>query len=48
MQQPDVNSKLVAAGLIVANESPEWFAKFLKVEYDKYGKLVRDIRLQPQ
>lgn len=48
MQQPDVNAKLVAAGLIVANESAEWFGKFLKVEYDKYGKLVRDIGLQPQ
>jgi hypothetical protein len=40
--------KACRGGLIVANESPEWFAKFLKVEYDKYGKLERDIGLQPQ
>ena len=48
MQQPDVNAKLVAAGLIIVNESPEYFDKFLKTEYDKYGKLVRDIGLKPQ
>jgi tripartite-type tricarboxylate transporter receptor subunit TctC len=48
MQQPDVNAKLVAAGLLVANESPEFFEKFLKTEYEKYGKLVRDIGLTPQ
>ncbi len=48
MQQPDVNAKMVAAGLIVANDSPESFAQFLKTEYDKYGKLVRDIGFQPQ
>jgi tripartite-type tricarboxylate transporter receptor subunit TctC len=48
MQQPDVSAKMVAAGLIVANESPESFAQFLKTEYDKYGKLVRDIGFQPQ
>jgi tripartite-type tricarboxylate transporter receptor subunit TctC len=48
MQQPDVNAKLVAAGLVLANESPEYFEKFLKTEYEKYGKLVRDIGLKPQ
>ena len=48
MQQPDVNAKLVTAGLNVANESPEWFEKFIKTEYGKYGKLVRDIGLKPQ
>ena len=48
MQQPDVNAKLVAAGLNVANESPEYFEKFIRTEYAKYGKLVRDIGLKPQ
>ncbi len=48
MQQPDINAKLVTAGLIVANESPEWFDKFIKTEYEKYGKLVRDIGFKPQ
>lgn len=48
MQQPHINSKLVASGLNVANESPEWFDKFIKTEYEKYGKLVRDIGFKPQ
>jgi tripartite-type tricarboxylate transporter receptor subunit TctC len=48
MHLPDVNSKLVDAGLIVANQSPEYFDKFLKDEYAKYGKLVRDIGLKPR
>lgn len=48
MQQPDVNAKLVGAGLIVANESADYFQKFIRSEYDKYGKLVRDIGLKPQ
>lgn len=48
MQLPDVKSKLVEAGLIVANESPEWFDKFIKNEYTKYGNLVHDIGLKPR
>jgi hypothetical protein len=32
----------------VQNESAESFDKFLKREYDKYGKLVRDIGLKPR
>jgi tripartite-type tricarboxylate transporter receptor subunit TctC len=48
MQQPDVNAKLVTAGLIVANESPEFFGNFIKTEYAKYAKIVKDIGLNPQ
>jgi tripartite-type tricarboxylate transporter receptor subunit TctC len=48
MQQPDVNAKLVGSGLIVVNESAEFYGEFIKSEYAKYGKIVRDIGLQPQ
>jgi tripartite-type tricarboxylate transporter receptor subunit TctC len=48
MQQPDVAAKLTTAGLIIANESPEYFGTFLKSEYNKFGKLVKDIGLQAQ
>ena len=48
MQQPDAAAKMTAAGLIVANESPEFFQDYIKSEYAKYGKLVRDIGLKPQ
>lgn len=48
MKQPDVQEKLVAAGLIVMNESPEYFAEAIKSDYAKYGKLVKDIGYKPQ
>jgi tripartite-type tricarboxylate transporter receptor subunit TctC len=48
MALPDVKEKLNAIGLTVVAESPEWFAKVLKSDYDKYGKLVKTIGLQPQ
>jgi tripartite-type tricarboxylate transporter receptor subunit TctC len=43
-----VKAKLETAGLIVVNESPEFYADFIKSEYAKYGKIVRSIGLQPQ
>jgi len=48
MRQPDVSEKLVAAGLIVVNESPEHFAEVIRSDYAKYGKLVKDIGFTPQ
>ena len=48
MQQPKINAKLVDLGLIVANQPPEWFDDFMKREYAKYGKLVKDIGLKPR
>jgi tripartite-type tricarboxylate transporter receptor subunit TctC len=48
MQLPDVSEKLVGAGLIVVAETPEYFAKLIRSDYAKYGKLVRDIGFQPQ
>jgi tripartite-type tricarboxylate transporter receptor subunit TctC len=48
MKQPDVVEKLVAAGLIVVAESPEYFGEIIRSDYAKYGKLVRDIGFKPQ
>ena len=48
MRQPDVAEKLVAAGLIIVTESPEFFSVLLKDDYSKYGKLVKDIGFTPQ
>jgi tripartite-type tricarboxylate transporter receptor subunit TctC len=39
---------MVAAGLIIVTKSPEFFAAVLKSDYDKYGKLVKDIGFTPQ
>jgi tripartite-type tricarboxylate transporter receptor subunit TctC len=48
MKEPDVTQKLEAAGLFVVAESPDYFAKVIKSDYDKYGRLVKMIGFQPQ
>jgi len=48
MKQPDVADKMVAAGLIIVTEPPEFFGDMIKSDYAKYGKLVRDIGFKPQ
>jgi tripartite-type tricarboxylate transporter receptor subunit TctC len=48
MMMPDVKEKLNAIGLTVVTESPEWFGQVLKSDYEKYGKLIKAIGLQPQ
>jgi tripartite-type tricarboxylate transporter receptor subunit TctC len=48
MTAPDVREKLAIIGLTVVAESPEWFAQTLRSDYEKYGKLIRTIGLQPQ
>jgi tripartite-type tricarboxylate transporter receptor subunit TctC len=45
---PEVSEKLVAGGLIVVAESPEYFGELIRSDYAKYGKLMRDIGFQPQ
>ena len=44
---PDVRDKLDSYGLEVHNESPEYFAELIKKDYDKWGKLARDIGFKP-
>ena len=48
MMLPDVREKLTALGLTVVAETPESFAQTLRSDYEKYGKLIRTIGLQPQ
>lgn len=48
MRQPDVAEKLVATGLTMIYESPEFFAELIRTEYAKYGKLVKAIGFKPQ
>jgi tripartite-type tricarboxylate transporter receptor subunit TctC len=48
MRDPNVAEKLEAAGLIIRTEPPEFFAEVLKSDYEKYGKLVKDIGFVPQ
>lgn len=48
LKRPDIRAKLETLGLDVWTESPEYFAKLMKSEYDKYGKVARDINLVPK
>jgi tripartite-type tricarboxylate transporter receptor subunit TctC len=48
MKRPDVRAKLEALGLEVWTESPEHFGALMKSEYEKYGKVARDIKLVPK
>ena len=48
MKLPDVADKMVASGLIIVTESPEFFGEVIRSDYDKYGKLARAIGFKPQ
>ncbi len=48
MSAPDVKEKIAVLGMNVAAESPEYFAKLLKSDFDKYGKLIKEIGFQRQ
>ena len=48
MRLPEVSDKLVAAGLIIVTEPPEYFSNLIKNDFMKYGKLVKDIGFTPQ
>ena len=48
MKSPDVTDKLIASGLNMVYESPDYFSEIIKSDFAKYGKLVRDIGFKPQ
>jgi tripartite-type tricarboxylate transporter receptor subunit TctC len=45
VMQPDVREKLDTYGLEVHAESPEFFAERIRKDYEKWGKVARDIGL---
>ena len=48
MKLPDVREKMTALGLEIHTESPEFFIKTLRDDFEKWGKLARDIGFKPQ
>ena len=48
MKVPEVRAKLEALGLELWTESPQYLGSLMKSEYDKYGKVARDIGLVPK
>jgi tripartite-type tricarboxylate transporter receptor subunit TctC len=47
-RSPDVADKLTNGGLVIVAEPPEHFGKVIQADFEKYGKLVKDIGFQPQ
>ena len=48
LSNPEYKAKLASQGLETVNESPEDFAKLIANEYAVYGKLAKEIGIQPQ
>ena len=48
MNSPEIAEKMVNGGMVVAKESAQYFGDLIKHDYEKYGKLVRDIGFKPQ
>ncbi len=46
VQRPEVKTTLIATGTDVVVKGPGEFAALLRVEFDKWGKVVREINLQ--
>ena len=42
INDPTIKPKLIDSGAIPVADTPEQFGKFLKAEYDKWGKVVRE------
>ena len=46
--QPAVTEKLQNMGMVVVRESPQYFEKVLRSDYERYGQIVKAIGYQPQ
>jgi tripartite-type tricarboxylate transporter receptor subunit TctC len=48
MNTPDTKAKLTQVGLDAATDTPAEFAKFVRSEYDKWGRVIREAHIQVQ
>ncbi|MBI2225511.1 MAG: tripartite tricarboxylate transporter substrate binding protein [Betaproteobacteria bacterium] len=46
LQRPDVKTALIATGTDIVVKDPKEFAALLRIEFDKWGRVVREIKLQ--
>ncbi len=47
LTQPDVRAKIATQGMFVVANSPDQFTEFVKAEYEKWGKVIKDANLRP-
>ena len=48
LTQPDVRERLTAFGLEIHTEPPEFFTEAIRRDFEKWGKLARDIGFKPR
>ncbi len=48
MKSPDIRDKAALVGLELHTEPPEFFTQMLRSDFEKWGKLARDIGFKPQ
>lgn len=48
LSPPDVKEKIAQQGMFVVANSPDEFAPFLKAEYEKWGKVIKDGRIKSE
>lgn len=48
LNTPDTKSKLTQVGLDATTDTPAEFAKFVRSEYDKWGRVIREAHIQVQ
>jgi tripartite-type tricarboxylate transporter receptor subunit TctC len=48
IDSPEIKSRLANVGFEAFSSSPEEFGDFIKVQYDKWGKMVKEAGIQPE
>ena len=48
MKMPDIREKAALVGLELHTQPPEYFTQMLKDDFEKWGKLAREINFKPQ
>jgi tripartite-type tricarboxylate transporter receptor subunit TctC len=46
LADPDVKKKFADLGVVAVSSTPEEFARFIKAEMDKYGKLIKEANIK--
>jgi tripartite-type tricarboxylate transporter receptor subunit TctC len=48
LQDPDVREKMLGQGMEIGGGTPEQFAALIKAESPRWGKVVRDAKIEPE
>jgi tripartite-type tricarboxylate transporter receptor subunit TctC len=48
LKMEDVRSRLMGAGIEIQGGTPEQFAEVIRIEVDKWGRIVKDAGIQPE